>query len=258
MCNIFLCEEIGLLLKKYIPNFYYYLVLFFIRCICFCITTAPGVGSVMAVVKGPSSAQVRWTLAFSGGIPVDTFLVDYRRNDSSKWNSVRTITGDAISSSKSHLVVSPWLRQVIAYGLESMEFYVFRVAGSNHLGVGDYIETDVAILSHLQGVPSSPSQPQIHGWGKNTVVISTSIPKFGSQVNFSLSIVVFLNQVQVSTMIRIDLPEDYQERNEILLTLANISYRGEKTFQALATNFLGPSLPSDVSLEGKVGMLIVY
>lgn len=210
-----------------------------------------------AVVNGPSSAIVTWTLAFSGGIPVNKFTIEYRRNDSSKWNSGRTKTWDGVDSSNLNSAISPGVRQIVVYGLESAEFYEFRLSGSNHLGMGDYRETSEAIRSHQQGVPSSPSIPQIRGWGENEVVISTSIPKFGSKLNFSFSIIVLLNEVENSGINAIMLAEDYREGDEILLTLKNVSYRGEIAFQALATNYLGPSLPSDVSLEGIITALIM-
>lgn len=210
----------------------------------------PGVGSVKALAQGPSSANLSWTLAFSGGSPITKFVIEFRRNDSSAWHPALTVpwneTGDI---NKMASDISPDIRQTTIFGLEAREFYQFRMAASNRLGMGPFSVTTQAILSNSKGVPSPPSRPVVTGWGPNQVVISTSIPKIGSDSSLRLGVYEILNETKTLRVVELD----YQEGEAVTLVWENTSYHGDLSFQVFAVNLFGPSLPSEDSLKGSYG-----
>ena len=214
--------------------------------------TVPGIGSVTSVVHGPGSAAIMWTLAFSGGLPVSQFHVEYQRNDTSIWREAQ-IRRDEGGRCTNCSVISSDLRFLVVHSLEAEEYYNFRVAGSNCLGMGEYRESDVPLLSHTLGVPSPPSRPRFIRWNQTSVTIGTTISKLGSELNFTLNLILLLNGVEVTTSHAMDLPDNYTIGDEVELTLTNISYRGGWRFMSFLTNHLGSSLLSEPSLQGENG-----
>ena len=89
----------------------------------------PHVGSVSGTVYGPGSAHVSWTLAFSGGRPVEFFEIGFMKvNDSEWWEA--DINLDGRSNMNSSYGVPPDFRSWIVSELEAREQYLFRVRGS--------------------------------------------------------------------------------------------------------------------------------
>lgn len=201
-----------------------------------------------AVIYGPGAANISWTLAFSGGFPVQQFHIEFRRNDSEEWRAVFSSS----NRESAGVAISPDNRYHIVHQLEAQEEYVFRVAASNELGRGEFTEVHEPLLSHHIGVPSPPAQPVITGWGEDFVTISTNVPKFGSELGFSLSSVLILNGTQVSVSSETGLPENYSLGEELELVMGNVTYRGDWRFAVLATNYLGSSPLSEWSLRGVV------
>ena len=136
-------------------------------------------------------------------------------------------------------------------GLEAQELYIFRVAGANRLGQGNFVTTEDTLLSHHIGVPSPPSQPEIVSWSDEGVIISTIVHKFGSSLDFMLIPVKFLNETVVSSGVGTALPGNYTLGDEVQLHMRNVSYRGDWRFAVIASNRLGSSLTSQLSLRGR-------
>lgn len=153
----------------------------------------------------------------------------------------RTNTDSMVSSNKRSQVVG---------SLEAEELYVFRVAGSNLMGRGEYVETSQLLLSHQVGVPSPPTKPRIISWNDNSMTISTTVTKFGSEQNFSLNSILVLDDAEVSTGVRMSLADNYTLGSEVRLRMRNVSYRGDLRFAVKASNHLGSSLASEPSLRG--------
>ena len=207
---------------------------------------------MVSAVHGPASANVSWTLAFSGGVPVEGFHIEFRRNDSLIWQRALVMEEGEPSE---NLMVSPNKRFQVVGGLEAEELYVFRVAGSNGLGRGKFVVTEEFLLSHHIGVPSPPTAPQIISWREDSVTISTSVQKFGSEFDFLLNSVLVLNGTVVSTEVGTSLPGNYTRGEEVELQMRNISYRGDLRFAVIASNHLGSSPASQLSLRGKKDFL---
>ncbi len=217
---------------------------------------------MLSAVQGPGSANISWTLAFSGGLPVEGFHIEFRRNDSLVWHRGALVTeeeefgalltnGGGINADS--MVVPANRRFQIVGGLEAEELYMFRVAGSNGLGRGEFVATEELLLSHHTGVPSPPAQPQIIGWRDDSVTINTTLHKFGSELDFSLRSILVLNGTVVSADdVGVSLPGNYSLGEGVELTMTNISYRGDLRFAVIASNHLGSSLASELSLRGKV------
>ena len=209
-----------------------------------------------SVVHGPGSANISWSLAYSGGHPVQEFHVEYRRNDSLTWSRVVLNRDQEFDAGLA--VIPPERRLQMVHHLEAEEYYIFRVAASNRLGMGEFTETTETLLSHHIGVPSPPSQPLLVSWSRDSVIISTSLHKFGSERDFSLGSVLILNGTVVSTAMGMDLPENYTLGEELELTLGNVTYRGDWRFAVFASNYLGSSLLSEPSLTGiAIGSIII-
>lgn len=211
-------------------------------------TPVPGVGSVSSAVNGPGSANVSWALAYSGGLPVQHFFVDYRRNDTPTWQRAQARGAEPHFANSS---VLPERRFHMVHNLESQELYEFRVAGSNVLGMGDFQHTGELLLSHEIGVPSPPSRPRITSWKEGCATITANLSKFGSRREFSLGYILILNDMRVLTVTGIDFQGSYIQGEEVEISVANVSYRGDWRFAVLASNYLGSSLPSEPSLDGK-------
>lgn len=199
-----------------------------------------------AVVSGPGSANVSWSLAYSGGLPVQHFLVEYRRNDTPIWRRARAEEAQITNSG-----VPPERRFHIVRGLESDELYEFRVAASNEFGTGDYQNSSELLLSHEVGVPSPPSRPRVTSWKEGCATIDAKMSKFGSRLDFSLGYILILNDTQASAVVGIDFPGNYTLGEEVEIEVLNVSYRGDWRFAMLASNYLGSSLPSEYSLKGE-------
>lgn len=176
------------------------------------------------------------------------FHIEFRRNDTVTWRPAFSSMDEELDST--NMTVSPGRRYHIVHRLESQENYIFRVAGSNKLGKGDFTEATQLLLSHHIGVPSPPLRPVIVGWGEDSATISTNIPKLGSELDFSLSSILILNGTRVSTSVGMTLPENYTLGEELELTVMNVTYRGDWRFAVFATNYLGSSLLSEPSLTG--------
>ena len=217
----------------------------------------PGVGSVTAQARGPGTAHLSWTLAFSGGVAVSHFVIEYRLQDSvSKWyqastvpwNQTSTVLGNQTSINRT-LPVPGNLRQSLVYDLEAESLYLFRVAAVNQLGMGNFTQTPQAIHSDAEGVPSPPTRPLIMGWGPNKVILSTSIPNIGSNLStFRLVALSGGSSPRLTASLSL---EEYQDGDTITLTGENTRYHGDLTFQVYAVNSLGPSLLSGSSLQGQ-------
>lgn len=203
-----------------------------------------------SIVDGPGSANVSWTLAYSGGLPVQSFIIEYRRNDTATWQRARS-EGEKLNIA-ANSSVSPTRRSHIVQNLESEELYEFRVAGSNRLGTGDFRHVDEPLLSHEIGVPSPPSQPRITSWKEGCATIAANLSKFGSRLDFSLGYILILNGTQVQTVVGIEFHGNYTLGERVEITVANITYMGDWQVAVLASNYLGCSLPSDPSLRGKL------
>ena len=112
----------------------------------------PGVGSVRASVYGPGSMEVTWTLAYSGGLPVLYFELQFQKLNT-EWQKPRSPCNNVISRQSrfsTSAVVVPHSRLWIVNGLESEELYRFRVRAVNELGEGEYVTSEPA-LSHPIG-----------------------------------------------------------------------------------------------------------
>lgn len=213
----------------------------------------PGIGSVTATVEGPGAANVTWTLGFSGGSPVLQYQIEYRRNDTSVWMTAGASRAEADNTDQ-NLVAPAGSRSAIVRGLEAEQFYLFRVAGSNSLGRGEYTESSIPLLSHRTGAPSAPSQPEVLGWTVDTVILSTTLLRLGSELNFSLGASLFVNGTEVSTAseVVLGLPENYSIGEVVELSLGNVSYRGDLSFTVFASNLFGSSPLSEPSLIGNL------
>ena len=159
---------------------------------------------------------------------------------------------DEEGESSTDSMVLPNRRYQVVRGLEAEELYIFRVAGSNGMGRGEFVMTEDILLSHQIGVPSPPTKPRIVSWNDDSVTISTTLHKFGSELDFSLSSILVLNDTVVSTYMGMSLPDNYTLGDEVELTVANVSYRGDWRFAVIASNHLGSSLASELSLRGKL------
>lgn len=211
-----------------------------------------------ARVHGPGSALLSWTLRFSGGLPVTNFTIDFRLNDSSSWHSAlvtpwnQTSGATTVHSSALPTIVSASSRQAVIYGLESQQYYQFRVAGSNEMGTGGYSKTLQAVLSDTEGVPSPPAKPVIVGWGPNEVVLSTSISNIGGSNTSGLRLGTYEIEAGAGELrlLGVQTSLDYVEGDVVTLTWDDVRYHGDLRFQLYALNHLGRSLPSEVSLKG--------
>lgn len=179
------------------------------------------------------------------------FLVEYRRNNTPTWR--RAYSNEAEGGGFQVGTISPESRSHVVFGLESEEFYVVRVAGSNGQGVGGFRETGKLLLSHAIGVPSPPTIPKVIGWDEGKVTITTTVTKFGSRMNFSLNSILILNgtETPADMMGTGYLLVNYTLGEEVELMLVNASYRGDLRFAVMASNYLGSSPQSDPSLKGE-------
>lgn len=205
-----------------------------------------------SAVTGPGSANVSWTLAFSGGQPVQSFFIEYKRNDSNTWQraqSEREGLRDHILGRNSS--VPPETRFYIVRNLESQEAYEFRVSGSNEFGMGDFQHVDELLLSHEIGAPSPPSQPLITSWKEGCVTITANLTKVGSTAEFSLGYILILDSVPTRVVTGISYMGNF---TQVEVAVTNITYRGDWQFAMLALNSFGHSLPSETSLRGKFAM----
>ena len=219
----------------------------------------PGVGSVTSAIAGPGSAEVSWTLAYSGGLPVQNFIVEYKRNDSTTWQRAQS-EGEELQE---HILgtnssIPPETRFHIVRNLESQEVYEFRVSGSNELGTGDFQHVNEPLLSHEIGVPSPPSQPHITSWKEGCATITANLSKFGSTMEFSLGYILILGDVPMAIVTRIDFAGNFILGEQVEVTVMNITYRGDWQFAMLAMNSLGHSLPSEPSLRGKFARILNF
>jgi hypothetical protein len=183
-------------------------------------------------------------------MPVQHFLVEYRRNGTSSWQRAQP------DEERHHLVianstVSPERRFHIVRNLESLELYEFRVAGSNEVGTGDFQHIDELLLSHEIGVPSPPSQPYITGWKEGCVTIAANLSKIGFRQDFLIGYILILNDTLVRIVTGLGFQGNHSLGEQVEITAVNISYRGDWQFAVLASNSIGYSLPSEPSLRGE-------
>ena len=204
----------------------------------------PHIGAVTSTVYGPGAAIVYWTLAYSGGLPVQFFEITFKKVNDSSWQD----SLDVVDSNGT----LPDFRSWIVNRLESEEFYLFRVRAMNGLGYGNYTETVLPILSHIEGVPSPPTRPTIAGWAEDYVIITSSLIKIGTvdTENVTLSVMLMLDGMELERQI-FELADNYTLGEDFQLEFVNLTYRGDWQFAVSCTNTLGVSLPSPVSLNGK-------
>ena len=209
----------------------------------------PHIGSVVGAVYGPGEAHVSWTLAFSGGLPVKFFEIDFRKINNSFWQSGGTYGNSNLSHSDK--IILPDFRSWIVNELEAEEYYLFRVRAFNELGYGNYTTSLSPMLSHRYGVPSAPLRPVVTGWAEDFAVINSSVVKLGrpQAENFTVSVILMQNGDEVRRQM-IDLSPDYAIGSQIQLTFLNLSYRGDWQFTMSCSNDLGESIPSRTSLHG--------
>ena len=212
----------------------------------------PHVGSVSGTVYGPGSAHVSWTLAFSGGRPVEFFEIGFMKvNDSEWWEA--DINLDGRSNMNSSYGVPPDFRSWIVSELEAREQYLFRVRAVNELGFGNYTVSLAPVLSHKFGVPSPHSRPIISGWAEDYALVKSSISKRGLPRAENITITVFVMLMQSGLEVErqmFELPLDYVLGSEIEYKFVNLSYRGDWQFTVSSSNTLGESIPSPPSLHG--------
>ena len=214
----------------------------------YCYYIVPHIGSVTGTVHGPGAAYVSWTLAFSGGRPVEFFDIGFKKVNETEWwraDISRSITNFSYGA-------PPDFRSWIVTGLEAQEQYLFRVRAMNELGYGNYTVSPSPILSHKFGVPSPHSRPTIYGWAEDYVIIKSSILKLGlpSAENVTVFVILMQNGLETERQM-FDFPTDYQLGSEMEFEFVNLSYRGDWQFTVSSSNTLGESIPSPLSLHGE-------
>ena len=215
----------------------------------------PHIGSVSGAVYGPGAAHVCWTLAFSGGNPVEFFEIGFKKVNESEWwqaSDISSLIGHSVTnSSSSYGTVPPDFRSWIVTGLEAREQYLFRVRAMNELGYGNYTVSLAPILSHEFGVPSPHSRPIISGWAEDYVIITSSVSKIGlpSAKNATVFVSLMENGVEAERQM-FDLPANYELGSEMEFEFVNLSYRGDWQFTVSSSNAIGESLPSPPSMHG--------
>ena len=199
-----------------------------------------------SAVYGPGAALVYWTLAYSGGQPVQLFEIAFKKVNDSHWQDDLDVVGSGSSNS-----IPPEFRSWIVNRLEAEERYLFRVRAMNELGYGNYTEMIVPILSHMYGVPSPPSRPRFAGWAEDFAVVELSLIKIGvtDTENVTLSVMLMLDGIELERQ-RFELVENYTLGAVLQLEFVNLTYRGDWQFAISCTNSLGESLPSPLSLHG--------
>jgi hypothetical protein len=218
-------------------------------------TIVPHIGSVSGTVYGPGAAHVCWTLAFSGGRPVEFFEIDFKKVNESEWwqasADINNLIGRSVTNSSSYSTVPPDYRSWIVTRLEAREQYLFRVRAMNELGYGNYTVSHAPILSHEFGVPSPHSRPIISGWAEDYVIITSSVSKIGlpSAENVTVFVILMENGLEVERQM-FELPADYELGSEMEFEFANLSYRGDWQFTVSSSNALGESIPSPPSIHG--------
>ena len=123
-------------------------------CLSLLSAIVPLVGSAQASLCGPSSMEVTWALAYSGGLPVLYFELQLQKLNDTDWRKPRSPCNTSLISRQSRFsasaVVAAHFRLWIVNGLESEELYIFRVRAVNELGEGEYV-TSEPVLSHPIG-----------------------------------------------------------------------------------------------------------
>lgn len=100
----------------------------------------------------------------------------------------------------------------------------------------------------LPGVPGPPTQPQVVAWGENSVIIVTSLQKLGSGTDLYLTVTSVLNGSEL-TRHSTALPGQ-REGRRIEVVVPHVTYHRSLQFLASASNYLGPSRNSSLSLPG--------
>ena len=208
----------------------------------------PHVGSVSGRVSGPGAGHVTWTLAFSGGLAVQFFEINFKRVNDTQWQDENSLRVDS-STTNSSFGIPPDFRSWIVNRLEAEEYYLFRVRAKNELGYGNFTESLVPILSHSLGVPSPPSRPVMVGWAENYAIVSSSVVKLGLPAveNVTMSVILMQRGVELERQ-TFEVLTDYVLGSEIQLTYSNLSYRGDWQFAVSCSNVLGESIQSPLSL----------
>ena len=201
-----------------------------------------------AAVHGPGACVVHWTLAYSGGLPVQLFQIQFQRVNDSYWRNVTESASIDLSTELSTVAVPPNLRYWTIHDLESLEEYHFRVRGINEIGRGQFTSTATPVTSHHIGVPSQPARPAVVSWTENYALVGSSVAKVGTGSTLQVVAVLVLNGVRVST--QTETVYNYSQGMEFIVKYSNISYRGDWQFQMKAANHIGISKPSIISLPG--------
>ena len=103
---------------------------------------------------------------------------------------------------------------------------------------------------HPSGVPSQPTQPLIASWGEDYALLTTTIPRLGSNTSLSLTTLLLENST-MEVARHTQTIEDYEPYTELQVQFPNVSYERLWQFQVFASNYLGDSELSIPSLAGK-------
>lgn len=114
----------------------------------------------LVAVPGNASVLLSWTAPTGYTRVISDYIVEYSSNSGASW----TVYNDGIYTN-THANVT---------GLINGVFYLFRVAGVNANGVGDYAQTSVAVAPN--STPQSPTNIQCVS-GQNNVTVSWTPPQ---------------------------------------------------------------------------------
>ncbi|XP_034553796.1 neural cell adhesion molecule 1 [Notolabrus celidotus] len=106
------------------------------------ITTQPGPPHYLSVAPGPTSVFLFLkTPPISGGAPITSYVLQWRRSAEEKWEEMVTV---------------PALDPLAITSLKPYTLYSVRLAAMNAVGVGQFSDTNIVRTHGIQGEPDSP------------------------------------------------------------------------------------------------------
>lgn len=129
------------------------------------VAAAPGQVATPTFVNGNTQVLLNWSAPIANGCPVTAYTVEYSSNGGSSWQTFST------SISTLYATVT---------GLTNGTAYVFRVAGSNCMGLGAFSAASASVTPNT--APAQPSGITVTGNGSNSVVLSWSAVSSASPV----------------------------------------------------------------------------